>query len=151
MYFSQSHIQDLGGCWGEEPDSEMSSQAAPSPHLPAPGGDDTCLHKWKEVVVENDKSLNGGSSKTTRRGASLLAQSVSSVAQWCPTLCNPMNCSTPGFPVHHQLPDLAQTQSPSLVVQWMRIHLPVQGTQVRSLVREDFTCLGATQPVHRNY
>ena len=27
----------------------------------------------------------------------------------CQTLCNPMDCSTPGFPVHHQLPDLAQT------------------------------------------
>ena len=27
----------------------------------------------------------------------------SSVAQLCPTLCNPMNCSTPGLPVHHQL------------------------------------------------
>ena len=26
-----------------------------------------------------------------------------------PTLCNPMDCSTPGFPVHHQLPELAQT------------------------------------------
>ena len=31
-------------------------------------------------------------------------QSVSSVAQSCPTLCNPMNRSTPGPPVHHQLP-----------------------------------------------
>ena len=30
----------------------------------------------------------------------------SSVTQLCLTLCNPMNCSTPGFPVHHQLPDL---------------------------------------------
>ena len=29
---------------------------------------------------------------------------VSLVAQLCPTLCNPMNCSTPGLPVHHQLP-----------------------------------------------
>ena len=28
----------------------------------------------------------------------------SSVAQSCPTLCDPMNCSTPGLPVHHQLP-----------------------------------------------
>ena len=35
--------------------------------------------------------------------------SVSSVAQLCPTLCNPMDCSTPGFPVHHQLPELALT------------------------------------------
>ena len=31
------------------------------------------------------------------------------VAQLCPTLCDPMDCSTPGFPVHHQLLDLAQT------------------------------------------
>ena len=33
----------------------------------------------------------------------------SSVVQSCPTLCNPMNCSTLGFPVHHQLPELTQT------------------------------------------
>ena len=33
----------------------------------------------------------------------------SSVAQSCLTLCNPMNGSTPGFPVHHQLPELTQT------------------------------------------
>ena len=33
----------------------------------------------------------------------------SSVAQSCPTLCDPMGCSTPGFPVHHQLLELAQT------------------------------------------
>ena len=31
--------------------------------------------------------------------------SVSSAAQSCPTLCYSMNCSTPGFPVHHQLPE----------------------------------------------
>ena len=33
----------------------------------------------------------------------------SSVTQSCPTLCNPMNCSTPGLPVHHQLPEFTQT------------------------------------------
>ena len=32
-----------------------------------------------------------------------------SLAQSCPTLCDPMDCSTPGFPVHHQLPELTQT------------------------------------------
>ena len=31
------------------------------------------------------------------------------VAHLCPTLCDPMNCSTPGFPVYHQLPELTQT------------------------------------------
>ena len=35
--------------------------------------------------------------------------SVSSVAQSCPTLCDPMNHSTPGFPVHHQPPEFTQT------------------------------------------
>ena len=34
----------------------------------------------------------------------------SSVTQSCLSLCNSMDCSTPGFPVHHQLPELAQTQ-----------------------------------------
>ena len=33
----------------------------------------------------------------------------SSVTQLCPTLCDPMDCSTPGFPVHLQLPEPAQT------------------------------------------
>ena len=33
----------------------------------------------------------------------------SSVIQLCPTLCHPMDCRTPGFPVYHQLPKLAQT------------------------------------------
>ena len=33
----------------------------------------------------------------------------SSVAQSCRTLCDPMNCSTPGLPVHHQLPEFTQT------------------------------------------
>ena len=38
-----------------------------------------------------------------------------------------------------------------LVAQWLRICLPVQGTRVRALVREDPTCHGATKPVRHNY
>ena len=34
---------------------------------------------------------------------------IRSVAQLCPTLCDPMNRSTPGLPVHHQLPEFTQT------------------------------------------
>ena len=34
---------------------------------------------------------------------------ISSVFQSCPTLCSPMNCSTPGLPVHHQLPESTET------------------------------------------
>ena len=37
------------------------------------------------------------------------AVQFSSVTQLCLTLCDSMDCSMPGFPVHHQLPELAQT------------------------------------------
>ena len=37
------------------------------------------------------------------------------------------------------------------MAQWLRICLPMQGTRVRALVREDPTCHGATKPVRHNY
>ena len=43
-----------------------------------------------------------------------LTYQFSSVAQSCPTLCSPMDCSMPGFPVLHHLPELAQTH-----IQWV--------------------------------
>ena len=39
----------------------------------------------------------------------LFSVQFSSVAQSCPTLCDPMNCSTPRLPVHHRLPKFTQT------------------------------------------
>ena len=41
--------------------------------------------------------------------ASMYHHQFSSVAQLCLTLCNPMDCSMPGLPVHHQWPELTQT------------------------------------------
>ena len=38
---------------------------------------------------------------------------MSSVAQLCPTLCDPMDCSTPGLPVHHQTPRVCINSCPS--------------------------------------
>ena len=43
------------------------------------------------------------------------------------------------------------TTRTSLVAQWLRIRLPMQGTRVRALVWEDATCRGATKPVRHNY
>ena len=40
---------------------------------------------------------------------SIRSVQFSSVTQLCPTLCDPMNRSTPGLPVHHQLPEFTQT------------------------------------------
>ena len=37
------------------------------------------------------------------------------------------------------------------MAQWVRICLPMQGTQIQSLIQEDPTCLGATEPMHHNY
>ena len=46
-----------------------------------------------------------------KMGMAILVEKAqfSSVTQSCPNLCNPMDCSSPGFPVHHQLPEIAQT------------------------------------------
>ena len=53
------------------------------------------------------QGIGGGGVVWGSRVASPEVQ-FSSVAQSCLTLCDPMDCSTPGFPVHHQLPELAQ-------------------------------------------
>ena len=45
-----------------------------------------------------------------------LQKSVRSVTQSCPTLCDPMDCSMPGFPIHHQLLELTQTHVHQLVM-----------------------------------
>ena len=63
--------------------------------------------------MKEDKLLalihsDGGSLQTLPVSESV-SQSVSSVTQSCPTLCGPMNRSTPGLPVHHQLPEFTQT------------------------------------------
>ena len=58
--------------------------------------DADCSHKIKRHLLLG------------RKATANLVQS-SSVAQLCPTLCDPMNCSTPGLPAHHQLPESTQT------------------------------------------
>ena len=72
--------------------------------------------QYCEIVIREKESnidllsyLNHTSRLPNRDEGSYSLQSVSSVTQSCPTLCNPMDCSTPGFPVHHQLLELAQT------------------------------------------
>ena len=48
-------------------------------------------------------------------------------------------------------PSLRISAGTSLVAQWLRIRLPMQGTRLRALVREDPTWRGATKPVHHSY
>ena len=44
-----------------------------------------------------------------QRSKKLAQVTYSAIMEQCPTLCDPMNCSTPGLPVHHQLPEFIQT------------------------------------------
>ena len=64
----------------------------------------------------SNKRWKGNFGAQNRKGKGKIAQQrqklsvqFSSVAQSCPTLCNSMYCSRPGFPIHQQLPKLAQT------------------------------------------
>ena len=54
------------------------------------------------------RNLYAGQEATVRTGHGTTVQ-FSSVTQSCPTLCDPLNRSTPGLPVHHQLPEFTQT------------------------------------------
>ena len=64
--------------------------------------------------------------------------SFSSVAQSCPTLHGPIDCSTPGLPVHHQLPEFVQTH---LVVCRPLLLLPSISPSIRVFSSESALCI----------
>ena len=69
----------------------------------------------RDQVTDGSKSSSGSapsfmSKNHIRAEAKILSVQFSSVAQLCLILCDPIDCSTPGFPVHHQLPELTQTR-----------------------------------------
>ena len=72
----------------------------------------------------------------------------SSVAQSCPALCNPMDCSTPGLPVHHQLPESTQTHvhcfgmpSNHLILHCPLLLLPSIFPSIRVFSNESALCI----------
>ena len=66
--------------------------------------------RWLDGITHTmDMSLNMLWEMVKDREAWQVAVHFSSVAQSCPTLCDPMDCSMPGLPVHHQLPEPTQT------------------------------------------
>ena len=66
-------------------------------------------HEKAEVqILSPDRVQDTDLDLKVRENSKYLKNSLA--AQTCPTLCDCMDCSTPGLPVHHQLPELAQTQ-----------------------------------------
>ena len=69
---------------------------------------------WRIPRTEEPGGLQSMGSERVGHNWSDLAcmhQSVSSFAQSCLTLCDPMNCSMPGLPVHHKLPEFTQVHA----------------------------------------
>ena len=66
-------------------------------------------------MAESEEELKSLLMKVKEESEKVGLNSVqfSSVAQSWPTLCNPMNCGTPGLPVHHQLLEFTQTHPSS--------------------------------------
>ena len=70
---------------------------------------------YNQEIVRNTSTITPGYNHLNKSddlgytGLHLMKVQFSSVTQSCPTLCDPMNHSTPGLPVHHQLPELTQT------------------------------------------
>ena len=70
---------------------------------------ETCLSNDSLFLVLSEKGEVNDSHSYPPGQKRWLSTLFSSVAQSCPTLCYPMDCGTPGLPVHHQLPEFAQT------------------------------------------
>ena len=67
--------------------------------------DGDCSHEIKRCLLLGRKAM-------TNLDSVFSSVQLSSAAQSCLTLCDPMNLSTPGLPVHHQLPEFTQTHNP---------------------------------------
>ena len=67
-------------------------------------GPNEILHKNSFVKKKKKRTA-----KKNAKSVCISPVQFSSVTQSCPTLCDPMNRSTPGLPVHHQLPEFTQT------------------------------------------
>ena len=75
--------------------------------LPFPSPQDL-PNPWTELVAP---ATAGRFFFAESPGSPLVEVQFTSVTQSCPTLCDPMNHSTPGLPVHHQLPEFTQTHA----------------------------------------
>ena len=87
---------------------------SPLLHQPSPRGH--FLTPGQTAPLEMSFRLCPSAHLSNSSASALGAVQFSSVAQSCPTPCDPIDCSTPGLPVHHQLPELLKLMSIELVM-----------------------------------
>ena len=68
-----------------------------------------CTNSWSLLKLMSTESVKPSNHLILCHPLQFSLVQFSSAAQSCPTLWDPMDCSMPGFPVHHKLPELAQT------------------------------------------
>ena len=92
-----------------------------------------------KLCLQEEKCKKAGAASDRREGGGHMCRSCfmftlysgSSVSQSCLTLCDPIHCSTPGFPVHHQLPEHAK----------IHVHWADDAIQPSHLLSFPFLCL----------
>ena len=72
-------------------------------------GSQRVRHNWATEQQQQDVLTRNKQKNKVQKRIAMHSVQFRSVAQSCPTLCDSMNCSMPGLPVHHQLPEFTQT------------------------------------------
>ena len=147
----QSWVLDLhhqGFCWCDQADSQIKMENGNFPRFcPC-----ACVHVF---VVRKNAGANQSVQRTEMWLPKLYTASIYLCGEAAVFLTS-IRCCT----IISELEFQAKKDAPqkwvkrdgtSLVAQWLRIHLSMQGSRVRALVREDPTCRGATKPVRYNY
>ena len=104
---------------------------------------------WENFAVDGWAGIpaNGGCVVHTWRRYTCIAEGkeakiqFSSVAQSCPTLCDPMNCSTPDLPVHHQLTCIESVMPTNHLILYRPVLLPSIFPSIRVFSNESLLCM----------
>ena len=102
---SRVHTATMGGPYSPQLEKAHAQQWRPCAVPPPKKKIMAYVWPWNSCTQLDDTD------KVIKKGISSVQ--FGSVTQSCPALCDPMNCSMPGLPVHHHLPEFTQTQRPS--------------------------------------
>ena len=107
LWLDSPYLLKVRNSWGINPWAFSLIYSHPSSSLISPSPKASCITPPHADNAQVSTSADSSPSLQAPNTHSLLR--IGSVAQSCLTLCDPMNRSTPGLPIHHQLPESTQT------------------------------------------